>query len=236
MNPMIPELRHKLDKFKSWIEMPRLHIVEEMDAIKNEVDIFAERFHLRANKSKTKSDEQKVKDHDKIYSNQRQMIDEVEAFQKKVLAKMPTNELDVELAKKLNIYIEELDQSLQTLEKEPTYEKASELEHSINSAIYEFDCAIKQKSSLLFINVFLLKRSLNSHTEFNKTTCEHAILFGECFGITQPVSEIERDEKDLDEDEVDYEYPNVYAQLDSATTFGVLLILDDDCISKEEFA
>ena len=227
MNPMIPELRHKLDKFKSWIEMPRLHIVEEMDAIKNEVDIFAERFHLRANKSKTKSDEQKVKDHDKIYSNQRQMIDEVEAFQKKVLAKMPTNELDVELAKKLNIYIEELDQSLQTLEKEPTYEKASELEHSINSAIYEFDCALKQKSSLLFINVFLLKRSLNSHTKFNK----EASLYAEYSDIKLSVSEIERDE-----DEVDYEYPNVYAQLDSATTFGVLLILDDDCISKEEFA
>jgi len=29
MNPMIPELRHKLDKFKSWIEMPRFYVVEE---------------------------------------------------------------------------------------------------------------------------------------------------------------------------------------------------------------
>ena len=39
-----------------------------------------------------------------------------------------------------------------------------------------------------------------------------------------------------DEDEVEYEYPKAYAQLDSAATFGVLFILDDDCISKEEFA
>ena len=51
---MIPaELRQKLDKFKSWIEMPRLYIVQELDDIKNEIDIFAERFLMRANKTKT---------------------------------------------------------------------------------------------------------------------------------------------------------------------------------------
>ena len=101
------------------------------------------------------------------------------------------------------------------------------MEYAIDCAIYDLDCAITHKSSLLFINVFLLKKSLNSHKEFNKK----ASRFAEYFGIKQLVSEIERDE-----DEVEYEYPNAYAQLDPTTTFGVLFILDDDCISKEEFA
>ena len=232
MDLMISDLRPKLDKFKSWIKEPRLYIVEKLDLITNEIDIFAERFLMRASKSKTKSNEQIEKDHDKINSNRRQMIEEVEAFEKKLLARMPTNELDVELATNLTKAIEELDNKLQKFEKEPTFEKTSEMEYAINSAIYEFDCAITQKSSLIFINVFLLKKSLNSHTRFNK----EAIQFCHCFGIKQSVSETELDEKERDEDEVECEYPKAYVQLDSATTFGVLFILDDDCISKEEFA
>ena len=79
--------------------------------------------------------------------------------------------------------------------------------------------------------MFLLKKSLNSHTRFNK----EAIQFGHCFGIKQSVSETELDEKERDEDEVEFSHPNDYFQLDAATMFGVLVILDD-CISKEEFA
>ena len=48
------------------------------------------------------------------------MIEEVEAFEKKFLAKMPTNELETELATKLTKAIEELDKKLHNLEKEPT--------------------------------------------------------------------------------------------------------------------
>ena len=171
MAKMIPELREKLDKFKSWINEPRLYIVQELDDIKNEIDIFAERFLIRANKSKTKSDEQKAKDHEKINSNRRQMIDEVDAFQNKLLAQIPTNELDSELFKKLAMSMEELEKKLQNIEKElksqpnkNVFTESSDLELVIDSAIYEFDCAIKQKSSLLFVNVFLLKWSEMKNT------------------------------------------------------------------------
>ena len=61
------------------------------------------------------------------------------------------------------------------------------------------------------------------------------IKTAECLGIKLPVSEMERNEKDRDEDEVEFDYPNLYFHLDAATMFGVLVILDD-CISKEEFA
>ena len=236
MYPIISELRQKLEKFKSWIKEPRLYIVEELDAIKNEVDIFAERFLMRASKSKAKSDDQKRQAHDKINSNRRQMIDEVDAFQKRILAKMPTNELEAGLANKLKLSVEKLDEKMQEFEKvlisnnnDNTPKDWSDLEHAIDVAIYEFDCSIKQKSSLLFINVFLLKKALNSHTEFNANKNKHQ------FRIKQSESEMERDEKDRDEDEVEFNFPNAYAQLDAATMFGVLLILDDDCISKEEF-
>ena len=242
IDKMIPELRQKLDEFKSWINEPRLYIVTELDATKNEIDIFAERFHMRANKSKTKSDEQKAKDHDKINSNRRQMIDEVETFQKKILAQMPTNELDAELSKKLAISVEELDNKLQNIEKElksqpnkNVFTESSDLEIVIDSAIYEFDCAIKQKSSLLFVNVFLLKKTLNYLIRKIKFDSEFAIRRAQKFDIKLPVSEMELDEKDRDEDEVEFNHPNSYFQLDAATMFGILIILDD-CISKEEIA
>ena len=199
MDQIISELRQKLNKFKSWIESPRLYIVDELDEIKNEIDIFAERFLTRASKNKTKSDEQIKKDHDKINSNRRQMIDEIEAFEKKILANMPTNVLEPNLAKKLTLSIKELDKKLQSLEKKltsksnknVTTEKASfDLEFAIDSVIYEFDCAIKQKSSLLFINVFFLKKSLNSHSAMNEIASEYARREAEYLCLNQ--SDLER--------------------------------------------
>ena len=147
---------------------------------------------------------------------------------------MPSNDLEDKLAKKLAISIKKFDHKLKKLEKKIATEKASELDNSINSAIYEFDCAIKQKSSHLFINVFLLKKSINSHTNFNEYDALFAIRKAKFFGIKLPELEMDRDEKDRDVDEVEYSHPNLCFQLDAATTFGVLLILDD-CISKEEF-
>ena len=243
MDHMIEQLKEKLEKFKSWIEAPRLYIVEELDTIKNEIDIFAERFLMRASKSKTKSETQITLEHDKINSNRRQMIDEVEAFEKKLLANMPTNELEASLAKKLTLFVKKFEKKLHALEKETMaflnyvycMEKASEIEHAIDVAIYEFDCALKHKSSLLFINVFLLKQSLNSHVELNEAASKCATMFhAEKFSIKQSELEMECDENDPDEDEVEYSFPNVFFQLDVSTTFGVLFILDD-CVSKEEF-
>ena len=237
------KLKQTLDKFKSWIEAPRLYIVEELDTIKNEIDIFAERFLMRASKSSTKSDEQKTKDHETVNSNRRQMIDQVEAFEKKLLANMPTNELDGELAKKLTFYIEELCKKQQSFEeklaKNSNYnmqKEFSELEYVMDSAIYEFDCALKQKSSLLFLNVFLLKKLLNFDAKFgeNNFFIEYRSEKAKKFGTKQPELEIKRDENDRDEDEIEYVYPNAYAQLDAATMFGVLFVLDD-CVYKEEF-
>ena len=240
MNPMFSELRQKLEKLTSWINEPRLYIVQEMDATKNEIDIFAERFLMRASKSQTKSDEQKILTHDTINSNRRQMIAKVEAFEKKLLTTVPTNDLVVELVKKLTFTIDNLEKKLQALEKEMasslnnnnnnnTQKDTSELKYAVDCTIYEFDCAIKQKSSLLFINVYLLKKFLNSHTNFNKDKNRHAIRKAQQHRIEQPESEIERDD-----DEVEYKYPDAYVQLDAATTFGVLFILDD-CVSREEF-
>ena len=203
MDQIISELRQKLNKFKSWIESPRLYIVDELDEIKNEIDIFAERFLTRASKNKTKSDEQIKKDHDKINSNRRQMIDEIEAFEKKILANMPTNVLEPNLAKKLTLSIKELDKKLQSLEKKltsksnknVTTEKASfDLEFAIDSVIYEFDCAIKQKSSLLFINVFFLKKSLNSHSAMNEIASEYARREAEYLCLNQSDLAMESDE------------------------------------------
>ena len=37
------KLKQTPEKFKLWIESPRLCIVEELDTIKNEIDIFAEK-------------------------------------------------------------------------------------------------------------------------------------------------------------------------------------------------
>ena len=228
---MDPELRKKLEKFKSWIETPRLYIVEELGAIKNEIDIFAERFLMRASKSKENSKAQIEKAHEKINSNRRQMIDEVDAFQKKILTKMPTNELDAELSKKSAKSVEELEKKLTLLlnNKDNTQNEWSELEYAIDCAIYEFEIAIKQKSSVMFINVFLLKKSLNSHTKFDDYDNEIGRRQEKKFGIKLPESEMERDE-----DEVAFDYPDLYFKLESSTTFGVLFLLDD-CVSKEEF-
>ena len=215
--------------------------MEELDAIKNEIDIFAERFLMRASKSKTKSEAQIEKAHDKINSNRRQMIKEVEVFAKKLLANMSTNELEAELAKKVKLSIEELDKKLQWLEKKlesksnksvRTEKVISELEHAIDVAIYEFDCSIKQKSSLLFINVFLLKKSLNSNFKCIKAANE--ARFAEYLGRNLPEPKMECDEIYHDEDEVEYDVPNLYFQLDASTTFGVLFHLDE-CVRKEEF-
>ena len=168
MAQIIPKLRKKLDKFKTWIEWPRLYIVEELDVIKNEIDIVTERIIMRASKGKAKSEEQIKKKHEKINSNRKKMIDKVESFQKKFLANMPTNELTAEFAKTLNLSIEECEKKLQELEKELSSEKASELEYAIDSVIYEFDCELKQKSSLLFVDVFLLKKIYNSYYKSQK--------------------------------------------------------------------
>ena len=254
MSHMHSMLKHKLEKFKSWTKAPRLYIVDELDGIKNEIDIFAERFLLRASKNATKSDAQKALDHDKINANRKQMIAEVDAFEKKVLTALPTNELEPVLAKKLAVSINmhekklsELKIELETLskyvctkhsseleidnilaEEESWQDKLSDLRHGIDASVYEFDCALKQKSSLLFVNVFLLKQTMNSHSDWNM-----GMNFIYRARIIQPDLQINGDKYDRDEDEVEYSYPNVYFQLDAATTFGVLFIVND-CISKEE--
>ena len=226
---MISEFRQKLDKFKSWIKEPRLYIVDELDEIKNDIDIFAERFLMKASKSKTKSEAQITLAHNKINSNRREMIDAVEEFEKKLLANMPTNELEAEFAKSLTLFTVELDKKLQDLEKEPTPEKELDFEHAIDSAIYEFDCVIKQKSSVMFIDVFLLKKSLNSHHD--EFTGDYARRQAEYLGIKLPDPKMECD---MDEDEVELTYPIIYIDLDAETVFGVLCILND-CVRKEAF-
>ena len=238
MDQNISDMRQKLDKFKSWIQEPRLYIVEDFDAIKNEIDIFAERFMMRASKSKTKSEKEITQDHDKINSNRRQMIDEVEAFEKKIMANMPTNELEAKLAKKLALSIEKLDKKLNELEKKLESKSNSndnmqkewpELDYAIDSAIYEYDCALKQKSSVMFINVFLLKKYLNLNPRYDKKAGIIGKRQAHNFGIKQPQLD-----KGRDEDEVEINYSCLYFQLDSSTTFGVLFHLDD-CIRNEEF-
>ena len=161
---------------------------------------------MRAILSKTKSETQITLVHRKINSNRREMINELEAFKDKLLTKMPTNELKAELAKNVAIYIKNHEKKLQELEKKlplsPVYnfntqKEMSELEYAMDCSIYEFECSIKQKSSLLFISI--------KHSEL----------------------EMENDKNNRGDDDIEYKHSNF--------AFGVLVILDD-CVSKEEFS
>ena len=63
---------------------------------------------------------------------------------------MPTNELVVKLAQKLNMPIKKLDKKLHGLEKELSFEKGAELDYAIDCAIYEFDSSFE--ISITFVN------------------------------------------------------------------------------------
>ena len=225
MEAKLIELRKKLDKFKSWIIEPRLYIVEELDAIKNEIDIFTEKFLMRNFLSQTLNDTQKLHAQNKINSNRKQMIDEVEAFEKKILSNLPSNELEFGLNQKLKSCISDLDSKLIGLESSTTY-----FEYDLNCAIYEFDCAIKQKSSLMFINVFLLKKILNLH-EYDENEVNEKL---DLFDIMKFKSEKVGQETVTEEGDVAFKCPLVHFELDS-TMFGVLICFDD-CGSKIDFA
>ena len=103
-------------------------------------------------KVKTKSEAQIEKDCDKIKSNRKQMIYEIEAFEKKLLATMPTNDLEAELAKKLTKSVDELEKELvsRTNNNVNTQKDSFDLEHAMNSSIYKFDCSIKHRSCFVY--------------------------------------------------------------------------------------
>ena len=80
-----------------------------------------------------------------------------------------------------------------------TQKEMSELEYAMDCSIYEFECSIKQKPSLL-------------------------TLF---FSIKHSELEMESDKNNRGDDDIEYKHSNF--------AFGVLVILDD-CVSKEEFS
>ena len=261
----ILKLKQKLEKFKAWIREPRLYIMEELDTIKNQIDIFAENFLLKLYTSQEKSPTQKATDIDKINTNRKHMIAEVEAYEKKIFAKLTTNELDAELVKRLALSIEnhlqkldELDKKQQTTEnlseaassddyssddewrEEDISDELSALKQDIARSIYEFDCEIKQNSSLLFLNVFLLKHSL-IFIKRKQNSSEVRVVFPKYYNSTGGRAPLKTTEKHFnnglkytdgpDADEFHHEYYQV--QCDD-TTFGVLFVLND-CICKEDY-
>ena len=254
----ILNLKQKLDKFKAWIREPRLYIMEELDTIKNQIDIFAERFLLKSNTSQEKSPTQKATDNDKINANRKQMIAEVEAYEKKIFSKLTTNELDAELVKRLALSIEKHEKKLDEQGKKETNKKRrdtyssdedssdedisdemSDLKQDIARSIYEFDCEIKQNSSLLFLSVFLFKHSLILINR--KQICWKVRLSYPRSRNIARMSFPSKKEKKVknglkysdgpDANEFRHEYYQV--QCDD-TTFGVLFVLND-CICKEDY-
>ena len=159
MATTVLSLRKKLDNFKEWVEAPRMYVVEELDSLKNEIDIKVEELLMKIH-SIEMSDVEKNFYQEKINSDRKLMIDEVSLFETKIFDKLTSNELEEKFAKKLAAFIKKLEAKLQILEHKQTdftkkalMVEVSNLEQEIDASIYEFDCKIKQKSSVLFLNM-----------------------------------------------------------------------------------
>ena len=151
----LSELKRKLENFKSWVEWPRLYIADELDTIINEIDVEAEIFLKNSTETQTKSEKEIIADNNMINANRKQMLDEVVAFEKKIFATLTSNDLDSELAlvvKNHENKLHELEEMQGRLSEETLLEEISDLEYFIDVSIYEFDCRVKQNSSLLFLN------------------------------------------------------------------------------------
>ena len=70
---------------------------------------------------------------DTFNSNRRQMIDEIEVFQENLLARMPSNELEVDLEHKLTLFIKEFKLELKELKKQLNEFEEEQLFEKINS-------------------------------------------------------------------------------------------------------
>ena len=78
MAEFFTDFKKKLEKFKSSIQSPRLHLAEYLDKLRNEIDIEAEQCLIKSYHIKTKTGVQKSTLQDTINSNRKQMLDVIE--------------------------------------------------------------------------------------------------------------------------------------------------------------
>ena len=248
MADFLVELKKKLEKFKSWIDAPRLYISTELDTLKNEVDVETEKLLLKINKCKTKSDAQKNVDCDKVNANRKQMIDKVDAFQTKIFSTLTTNELEANFVTKLVKSIQKHETHLRKLETKKTAleEDLSNVEYAVDSLIQEFNSKITDNSSLLFVTKTEFKHCLGMENEVNETFDKSHNAYQSIYSSNENCSDDDDAESEetggTDDESFDYDDDDFYEQetakdlykIDMATTFGFLYDLND-YVSKEMF-
>ena len=238
MTDIFSGIKQKLTEFKSWIEAPRLYIADELEKVKREIDVETESLLMKSAVKQAKIEEgMTCPDTEKINSNRKQMIDEVDALEAKIFAKLTTNKLYTRFFNKLVAFTKNCDSKLHELaikqsrlSADVLLEELSELEHSINDSIYEFDCKLKQNSSVMFLNMFELKIgflcALNCGT---KETLKNMF-----YSKHHPDSATYNDVDNSDDFEINHELTKSFHRLNSSTTIGVLYVLND-CVSKESY-
>ena len=171
---LLSDLRKKLDKFKLWANESRVYIAEELDYIKNLIDVKAETYLKILNEDQTNSEAEIKTGSDKINAHRKQMIYEVETYEKNIFATLTSNELETKYAEKLASSIKKYESTLEELtnasHNEYTRDELDNLANALEESIYEYDCKIRHKSSLLFLTVEEINKCFNysPHPDRNK--------------------------------------------------------------------
>ena len=221
-------IRKNLDHFRTSIESPRLYLADELSKLKNEIDIEAENKLINLNGCTFKTAARKNTDKDKINSNRKQMVDEIDRYEEKLFNKLTSNELEANFIEKLYMDIEKHEHSLKNLEKSQSNFKdiysfsteCSRLNYSIDCSIYEFECKIKQKSSLLFLNISEIKYCIKA---IKKVFLNKILDFSDL-----------GDPPFLFYDDCENEYVRNETNSKLSTSFGILFVLND-CVLKKNF-
>ena len=111
------KLTKKLEKFKEAIKSPRLYLDDEMSKLKNSIDIEAESILMNLDQTILGTVAQKIIEQEKINSDRKLMIDEIDKYTRKLLEDLPSNELDAEFVEKVSTEIEEFEKSLNEMER-----------------------------------------------------------------------------------------------------------------------
>ena len=167
MDNLLLSIREKLDKFENRIESPRLYVANEITFLKNEIDIAAELLLKKSNENKAYTSVQISMIQDEINLNRKIMLDEVEAYENNIFATLTTNTLDEDFVNKMTLSMEACKNKLMDFSGQ-SEESLLNLEYSIDISIYEFDCKIKKKQSLIFFPLNELKQLIyqNKHKSF----------------------------------------------------------------------
>ena len=164
------------------------------------------------------------------------MLDEVNAFNKRLLDNMSGNELDPKLLRKIQLAVKKNTINLQLLEtkraslnEEDFMDAIAGLEHLVDVVIYEFDSKVKLNSNIVFLSNAQLKKCLGMGHDVNETfekefkRCEN--FYSSDYSSNDDEDENESENEDKDEQNF---------KIDFTTTFGFLFVMND-CVAKENF-